>query len=399
MKKILGRSLVAMMAVTTANAEIASKAYVDVAANGTYGIVNEDNTTGQNIAALDAAIGTPTSGKTIVQMIGEVETAASGDADAIETKLGAGAEGYDIDAKSLQIQGEDVQTELIGSAPEGNADSVDKNKIVIVGDDGKFDVGNYTLGAAAAESLASGVTNGGTGLTNSDQVYDAIQDNAIQTVVAGDSGVGTIKVDGTTVTVYGLGTAAGAAVSTNGVAASESGLVTGDQVNTAISNLNSGGTYEVTAHKSNAAAATTDLADNDKKDAYYPTLAGAKAIADAEIADLDATESQTAGADGLALSITEVDGVITSISGSIASGTYAPANVLTGVNSEADSNAATGNVVTGVSQTDGVVTVSKGNAIMETSATTSAGVDVLVRTGSGTAQDPYVYAWESIARP
>ena len=37
---------------------------------------------------------------------------------------------------------------------------------------------------------------------------------------------------------------------------------------------------------------------------------------------LDATESQTAGADGLALSITEVDGVITSISGSIAANTY-----------------------------------------------------------------------------
>ena len=46
-------------------------------------------------------------------------------------------------------------------------------------------------------------------------------------------------------------------------------------------------------------------------------------IADA-IADLDATESQTAGADGLALSITEQDGIITSISGSIASGTYFP---------------------------------------------------------------------------
>lgn len=40
------------------------------------------------------------------------------------------------------------------------------------------------------------------------------------------------------------------------------------------------------------------------------------------VAALDATESQTAGTDGLALSITETDGVITSISGSIANGTY-----------------------------------------------------------------------------
>ena len=43
------------------------------------------------------------------------------------------------------------------------------------------------------------------------------------------------------------------------------------------------------------------------------------------IGALDATETQTAGTDGLALSITEVDGVITAISGSIASNTYASA--------------------------------------------------------------------------
>lgn len=40
------------------------------------------------------------------------------------------------------------------------------------------------------------------------------------------------------------------------------------------------------------------------------------------IAALDATPSQSAGADGLALSLTEVDGVVTAISGSIASNTY-----------------------------------------------------------------------------
>jgi hypothetical protein len=40
------------------------------------------------------------------------------------------------------------------------------------------------------------------------------------------------------------------------------------------------------------------------------------------IADLDATPSQAAGADGLALSLTEVDGVVTAISGSIAANTY-----------------------------------------------------------------------------
>lgn len=52
------------------------------------------------------------------------------------------------------------------------------------------------------------------------------------------------------------------------------------------------------------------------------TVKGAKLYADSLVADLDATASQTAGADGLALSITEVDGKITAISGSIAANTY-----------------------------------------------------------------------------
>ena len=52
------------------------------------------------------------------------------------------------------------------------------------------------------------------------------------------------------------------------------------------------------------------------------TVKGAKLYADSLVADLDATASQTAGADGLALSITEVDGKITAISGSIAAETY-----------------------------------------------------------------------------
>ena len=48
----------------------------------------------------------------------------------------------------------------------------------------------------------------------------------------------------------------------------------------------------------------------------------AAGTAAAAVAALDATPSQAAGTDGLALSLVEVDGVITSISGSIAEGTY-----------------------------------------------------------------------------
>lgn len=69
----------------------------------------------------------------------------------------------------------------------------------------------------------------------------------------------------------------------------------------------------VTTTDGQVSAVTASIAAN----TYEPYGATSTAIA-----ALDATESQTAGADGLALSITEVDGVITSISGSIAAGTY-----------------------------------------------------------------------------
>lgn len=49
---------------------------------------------------------------------------------------------------------------------------------------------------------------------------------------------------------------------------------------------------------------------------------GIQAAIDAAIQGLDATPSQAAGADGLALSVTQVDGVITGVSGSIAVNTY-----------------------------------------------------------------------------
>lgn len=80
-----------------------------------------------------------------------------------------------------------------------------------------------------------------------------------------------------------------------------------------------------------------------------------------EIAKLDATPSQIAGADGLALSVTQVDGKITAISGSIASGVYAPADVLADLDHDSSNIAAsnaTGTEVTlisGVTQSDGAV--------------------------------------------
>ena len=69
----------------------------------------------------------------------------------------------------------------------------------------------------------------------------------------------------------------------------------------------------------------SDISVKDAIDDLYDAIGTGGSVDDkiaAAIGDLDATESQTAGADGLALSITEADGIITSISGSIASGTY-----------------------------------------------------------------------------
>lgn len=84
-----------------------------------------------------------------------------------------------------------------------------------------------------------------------------------------------------------------------------------------------------------------------------------------EIAKLDATASQPAGADGLALSITEVDGKITAISGSIAADTYAPADVLVDLGHDSSKIAASDvegaeiAVISRVTQSDGAVSTER----------------------------------------
>ena len=113
---------------------------------------------------------------------------------------------------------------------------------------------------------------------------------AVNVTVAEGSTNGTVAVNGTDVAVHGLGSAA------------------------------------YTASSAYDAAGSASTAEQNAKD-YADSLApnyDAAGTADAAIADLDASVSQTAGTDGLALSVTEVDGVITSISGSIAQNTYEP---------------------------------------------------------------------------
>lgn len=74
---------------------------------------------------------------------------------------------------------------------------------------------------------------------------------------------------------------------------------------------------QVTAVSGSIAAETYD-----DYGAAANALTNAQGYTDSAIAGLDASVAQTAGTDGLALSVTEVDGVVTAISGSIAANTY-----------------------------------------------------------------------------
>ena len=99
----------------------------------------------------------------------------------------------------------------------------------------------------------------------------------------------------------------------------------------------------------------------------------AKGTAQGLIDGLDATESQAAGADGLALSITQTDGVITSISGSIAANTYdaygAADDALKTLNLNEVAGTQTGTeikFINKVSQTNGAVSAELGSILVNT---------------------------------
>lgn len=104
---------------------------------------------------------------------------------------------------------DDVVADATGAEDSGLMTSTDKAKL-----DG--------VDTGAQVNVLEGVKVNGTSLTATNKVVDV-------TVTAGDTGVGTIKVNGTQMAVHGLGGAAGENVST-GVADGDTGLVTGDQV-------------------------------------------------------------------------------------------------------------------------------------------------------------------------
>ena len=228
MKKILGISLIAVFAISpmvagatvTANTDIATTSYVQGAYEAATGItgdlsnlassftngdkanlvaaVNATKTIADSASAqagsggIEVVTGTHDEGEgedahsvdeyaeNLTEAVNQLNTNINGLQDGVNgaatiTKLGAGASGYDINAKTLKVQGTNVLT--AGGAAADTYSST----------------GSYASGSIGAElqSLSSSV---GSALAASD-------------ITTGTAN-GTIAVDGTNVSVYGLGSAA-----------------------------------------------------------------------------------------------------------------------------------------------------------------------------------------------
>lgn len=182
--------------------------------------------TGYEKAATAAAIGTSDSlntaiGKLEKALDGKQNTiaantydaygAASGVQTAIEGKLDDGASGYDIDAKTLKVQGADVLTshqDISGKQDIQIGAAGDAGKAVVVASDGKIGMSTNTLGSAAWANAGGSVASGNTGLVTGGTVYTALADKVDTTKVADANGVmvrntaGTaMKATGTDITV------------------------------------------------------------------------------------------------------------------------------------------------------------------------------------------------------
>lgn len=123
----------------------------------------------------------------------------------------------------------------------------------------------------------------------------------------------------------------------------ELNYITETEANTLITNALK--SYSTTEQMNAAIAVETDRADKAEKalgariDAIVSGDNSVDSKITAAIAGLDSTASQAAGNDGLALNITEVDGKITAISGSIATNTYDAHGAAAAAKSEAIADA------------------------------------------------------------
>lgn len=115
---------------------------------------------------------------------------------------------------------------------------------------------------------------------------------------------------------------------------------------------------------------TGDTSDPDVATAIARAVAGAAGDASAAIADLDATVTQAAGADGLALSVTQTDGVVTAVSGSIAANTYEPygaaSTAIAALDATESQTAGADGLALSVTEVDGVITGISGSIAANT---------------------------------
>ena len=166
---------------------------------------------------------------------------------------------------------------------------------------------------ATTGDIANMVTSAGPGISKSGSKVsvDLTSNGGLETTGSGDAATLGVKVDGTTIEK----SAQGALQVKSGVYATAAQGALADSAVQSVAEGSTNGTVsvdgtDVPVHGLGTAAYTASTA--------YES-AGAVNTA---IQALDATVTQTAGTDGLALSVTETNGVITAVSGSIADGTY-----------------------------------------------------------------------------
>ena len=176
MKKILTVSMIAMLAVTNARADVVSKAYVDPAEGGNYMSISA--TTGENINTLDNRAYTNTGALTTLTGSGD-GSVSKAVADKIGTLPGNAAT---VEAALSTI------TTTTGTALNGVSDDSTAGIVVNVGKVGnnvvttkrKVQVGDFADGAIEDSQLADGVQTK-LGLANT-----AIQSNTVTDTYASD---------------------------------------------------------------------------------------------------------------------------------------------------------------------------------------------------------------------
>jgi len=222
MKKILGVSLIAMMAVTTVRAEIASKAYVD---SGAGTVISASNTAGQNIKALDTALGALPANSNVMAEISSAISGAAGDyapSDVLD----------DLDATESQTAGTD-----------GLALEVTQVDGLITGISGSIAAETYEpYGAVAAAmngtngTLVKHTANTAAG-SGTNPVYIAADGTATASAATVGSATQPVYLSNGTFTAGNqLGTAAEATLETSAVTANGTTVPTTGQVATYVAN-------------------------------------------------------------------------------------------------------------------------------------------------------------------